>query len=356
MATLTADQHRFLEQQQIPVSRVFDATGMRTRDWKAMMHNLGFDVAYGVTPCSNGGHTLRTRYGHCVQCGTHNLAFLRRYDAPGEVYVAASSQISLRKIGTSKNANERISFLNRESYGGASDWRLRHVITCNQAGRVEFVAQRKVQPYRKSRSYNKAGVLTACLELFDCPVEVAIIAVNTAAKDVAGYSPSVNKRGQRVGGGVGDFSGPGRKGSADNASAGLRQSGQIYKVYKELVRIPSPARSQKEPQSAKPTATHYTVYKETVRVPSSRTSPTADTGSKNDAQVRSRPVETAPNNSPPRPTKAVGIGKTAWLLVPLILLMIVFAFKAVKIGNVVTKEARLPAHMQTPTINPRPKD
>ena len=148
MAKLSRHQARFVNEQAIPLSRVFDATGMSQAAYRAAMAELDMIVAIGVSPCRKAGHTLRTRAGHCAQCNTHALAFLRRHDDPGEIYVAHSPQTSLVKVGTSKNPIARISTLNSFGYGGATDWRVYYRHGCAKAGRVEFIAQSKLNAHR----------------------------------------------------------------------------------------------------------------------------------------------------------------------------------------------------------------
>ena len=98
MAKLTKSQLAFIQRMQLDSYSLFDASGLRARDWKLQMKELGKLVAFGVTPCSAGGHSLRTRAGHCLQCNTANLSFLKRMSDRGEVYVAWSSGAKIAKI------------------------------------------------------------------------------------------------------------------------------------------------------------------------------------------------------------------------------------------------------------------
>ena len=148
MAKLTEDQRRFLEEQGVPLSRVFDATGLAQSEYRVIMRALGMQVAYGVAPCGAAGHRLRTSSGHCVQCGPHNLAFLRRYSEPGEVYVAHSHSASLTKVGTALDSESRVRRLNELGYGDVHDWELCASRYCANAGRVEFHVHRALSDYR----------------------------------------------------------------------------------------------------------------------------------------------------------------------------------------------------------------
>ena len=172
MAELTEPQRRFLDAQGVPLSRVFDATGLPQSEYRRIMKALGMQVAYGVTPCRAAGHMLRTSAGHCVQCGTHNLAFLRRYSEPGEIYVAYSHSSDLTKVGTAIDAELRVRRLNELGYGGVYDWQLQVVRYCTNAGRVEFRVHQALADSRVSRTYSREGLFVECQELFTChPVE-----------------------------------------------------------------------------------------------------------------------------------------------------------------------------------------
>jgi len=180
MAKFLKDQLEFLEYHGIPLSQVFDATGMSTNDYRRVMDELGMVVAIGVTPCAAAGHTLRTRGGHCAQCKPANLAFVSRWDNAGDVYVATSESICLTKLGTAQNAYVRADSLNFYAYGGSSDWEIRFTRYCETAGRVEFLAQQALKRHNVIREYIKQGSLITCQELFDCDTSLAISAIDTA--------------------------------------------------------------------------------------------------------------------------------------------------------------------------------
>ena len=81
MTKLTDSQTKFLGTQGIPLSQVFDATGMKSSEYKQIMKDIGMVVAIGVTPCDASGHTLRTR--HCSEL----------FDCDVELAVATIKQI-----------------------------------------------------------------------------------------------------------------------------------------------------------------------------------------------------------------------------------------------------------------------
>lgn len=182
MTTLSVEQQTFLEQQRIPLSRVFNAAGMSKSAYQEAMGDLGMVVAYGVSPCNKFGHTLRTRGGHCAQCNTAALAFVMRYDDRGEIYVASSALLALTKIGVAKAHQDRMRTLNSHGYGGTTDWQIHSHYEVDSAGRVEFMAQQTLDSYRVSKTYFRTGKTIDCQELFECSVELAIEAVNNAVQ------------------------------------------------------------------------------------------------------------------------------------------------------------------------------
>ena len=182
MAALTAEQLAFLERQNVPLSRVLDATGLSTKVMKARMRYHGHWVAFGTSPCHSGHqHTMKLRSGHCFQCNPKNLSYLKRSDGDGLVYVATSAHTGLTKIGTSSDPSGRVAALCREHYGGAYDWHLHTTFACAQAGRVEFHAHGTLAALRVvGLHYVKDDEVIECRELFRCAPEVAVEAVRDA--------------------------------------------------------------------------------------------------------------------------------------------------------------------------------
>lgn len=177
MALLTTEQQLFLEHQRIPLSRVFDASGMSKSEYQREMGELEMVVACGVSPCKKAGHTLRTRGGHCAQCNTHALAFVMRWDDRAEIYVAYSSQEQLTKIGVAKDHRERLRTLNDHGYGGVIDWIVHFCCDTDNAGKVEFMVQQTLNQHRVTRSYSRTGKTIDCQELFACDVNLAVEAI-----------------------------------------------------------------------------------------------------------------------------------------------------------------------------------
>lgn len=174
MTKLTDEQIEFLGYHGIPLDRVFDASGMRTKDYKDVMRQRESWVAYGVTPCKEAGHTLRSRAGHCIQCDPAKITYIKKQAQGGLIYVAWSESKGLVKVGVTNSTQKRVGLLKSEMYGGASDWKLVRAWESDRVGKVETEAHRQLQPYASNASYLKNGVLTECAELFKCSSQHAV--------------------------------------------------------------------------------------------------------------------------------------------------------------------------------------
>lgn len=171
---MTLDQYAFLYHHKIPWDKVLDATGIRTKDYQAFMSQEGLLVAYGVTPCKEYGHTLRTRKGHCAQCNPAALAFLKRWDEAGYIYIATSEDTGLCKVGTAKDVRARIANLNRIGYGYATDWVGRWHVEVDNAGKIESAVHQRLAGYKETGGYLADGYANECTELFNCSDDVAL--------------------------------------------------------------------------------------------------------------------------------------------------------------------------------------
>ena len=175
-AKLSARQLAFLRSQRIPVSELFDATGLKRDVYATNMRRDGQKFAYGTKPCANG-HTIRTRAGHCIQCDTSRIAFALRHHRPGYVYIAGSAQTHLLKVGTTIDLLDRGNKLKDHAYGGAHDWEILLSAHVENAGSIEFLAQNKLWKYSTAGSYVRDGRVQNCYELFKCSYEEARAAV-----------------------------------------------------------------------------------------------------------------------------------------------------------------------------------
>jgi hypothetical protein len=177
MAELTPEQRTFLAARGIPLSCLFDASGMSKPDYQRAMKEAGKSFAYGVTPCIKGGHRLRTRAGHCIQCDHSKIAYMLRHDAPSTIYIAGSVRGRLLKVGCSNDVQVRRQLLNSYWYGGQFDWQILATAQTPSAGRVEFEVHARLARFHVSGEYVQGGKRRVCYELFRCDFEDAADAV-----------------------------------------------------------------------------------------------------------------------------------------------------------------------------------
>jgi hypothetical protein len=180
MTELTDEQRAFLNTHGIPLSAMFDASGMRTAAYQRAMKEADKSFAYGVTPCIKAGHRLRTRAGHCIQCDHSKIAYMLRYDGPANVYIGGSKRSEVLKIGSSGLVSERCMLLNSYRYGGHADWKMLAWAFTPAAGRVEFDIHNRLGRYSTSGEYVQGGVRRSCYELFRCNFTDALDALRAS--------------------------------------------------------------------------------------------------------------------------------------------------------------------------------
>mgnify|MGYP002737603405 FL=1 len=166
MAKLTQEHLDFMMRHNISMEEVLDATGMRYVEYKHYMKEYDFLLAYGVTPCQKAGHTFRTRYNHCVMCDPSKIAYVKRKNLSGYVYVAISLKEDLVKIGCAKDCKKRMSSLNRQNYGGVSDWQLVAYFYHEKMGEAEYNIQKSLVEYREFRGFNKENKTVQASEIY----------------------------------------------------------------------------------------------------------------------------------------------------------------------------------------------
>lgn len=173
MPGLTGDQIRFLKEQNIHPKYVFDAQGLSKSEYRMIMKELNKLIAYNVTPCQQEGHTLRTRSGHCCQCDTAKIAFMKRNDSAGIVYIAGSLSGQVIKIGFSKAVEVRAESLNRTKYAGFNDWEILYALSSKDAGRIETKSNSLLHKYAYSLDYEHDGHWQDSYETYHCALSKA---------------------------------------------------------------------------------------------------------------------------------------------------------------------------------------
>lgn len=177
MRELSPDELQFLQSKRVPLSRVFDAFGMSKSEYHDVMKPLGAWIAFNVTPCAKGGHTMRTRAGHCVQCDPAKISFMSRSDKAAVVYVAHSPRRHYTKVGSAEDPVVRVRSLNTHRYGQIDDWRLVFSAPCAQAGEVEFQVHAALSEHYLPRANAVGANSIQSQELFSCEPEVAVAAL-----------------------------------------------------------------------------------------------------------------------------------------------------------------------------------
>jgi hypothetical protein len=158
---------------------VFDARSYRQRTWFRLIEKAEKTIALG-SRCSRGGHRLRSRRGHCVQCDPKKLAYQARWNAEQYVYIAGSLGNSLIKIGTCSDCNQREKQLRAERYGGCSDWRLLLTRKVKRAAAIEYAAHKALSDYWVTpRAYVKDGNFQSATELLSCSFSRAKAVLNS---------------------------------------------------------------------------------------------------------------------------------------------------------------------------------
>lgn len=168
MLEILESQKDFLDYHSIPLSQVFDASGLRQRDYKVYMKEFDYAYAIGVTPCQAMGHTLRNSSGHCVQCNPSTIRFRRRYYENGYVYLAGSTSEKVIKVGFANDIDNREESLNKQGYGSIYDWQIIYWVQINEGGSFEYLIQDQLNSYASPRTFIKDGRTNNCLEIFSC--------------------------------------------------------------------------------------------------------------------------------------------------------------------------------------------
>jgi hypothetical protein len=179
MTQLTEDQKLFLNSKGVIDSEIFDATNLKKSEYSKIMRELDYKVAYGVTPCAKGNHSLRDRNGNCLQCNPLILAYAKNHNDGGYVYIALSKNSKLIKIGSTSNITKRGATLKEHQYGSQSDWEIAHYTYVDKKrGAIEKEIQTLLKEHYVVSHYFKNGVKQSTYEIFNCSVKKAISILN----------------------------------------------------------------------------------------------------------------------------------------------------------------------------------
>jgi hypothetical protein len=167
MSGFTDEIKSFLASQGIDENEVLDASRMSPRRYKAALEREGKLFAVVSRPCYRA-HYLKSRSGHCIQCDTARIAFIKRHYKNAYVYIVGSRSEKVLKIGSSDTPWDRGPHLNILGYGGVSDWKILYYASFPDAGKVEFNVHSALSTFASPRKYFREGVETDCREIFAC--------------------------------------------------------------------------------------------------------------------------------------------------------------------------------------------
>lgn len=184
LSKLTQDQINFLDHHGISLDLLFDVKGMSRSEYYDKMGELEKKVAFNANPCPTIGHTLKNRHGHCIQCNTKHISYIKR--TKGFTYLACSKNCKLLKVGFTKSIDGREASLVRTRYGGESDWRVFYHIYHENAAKVERETQKELAKFRTFREYEHDGFVQFASELFTCPASMAKLTLEIKLKDLGG--------------------------------------------------------------------------------------------------------------------------------------------------------------------------
>jgi hypothetical protein len=183
MSGFTEEIRRFLASQGIDESEVLDASRMSSRRYKGAMEREDKLFAMVSNPCYQG-HYLKNRSGHCIQCDTARIAFIKRHYKDAYVYIVGSRSERVLKIGYSDTPWDRGPHLNHLGYGGISDWKVLYYARFPDAGKVEFNVHNALAAFASPRKYFREGVETDCREIFACAYITVRNALGSASPTV----------------------------------------------------------------------------------------------------------------------------------------------------------------------------
>lgn len=163
-ADITNAEYAFLASQKILISHVYDARGRAATGWGEDAKRAG--LMFGLSEPCYQGHRLRTRAGHCIECDTKRVAYIRRSADSGYVYIAASKAERLLKVGCCVDPDQRERNLNFQAYGGTDDWQIIAWCKTPSMGQVEFDIQNQLADISIERTYKKDGRDQIARELF----------------------------------------------------------------------------------------------------------------------------------------------------------------------------------------------
>lgn len=168
MILLTIEQESFLKYHKIDISKIFDATWLRHKEYREIMKNLEKLLAIWVTPCEKAWHTLRTRHWQCVQCDVSLINYSQRWNKLAYVYIAGSIKWWILKVWFAEDVENRKEYLNSNKYAWLNDWEVIYRWKYSNAWQVESFLHTELSKYWFKIKYNTYWREIICYETFKC--------------------------------------------------------------------------------------------------------------------------------------------------------------------------------------------
>lgn len=182
----TKEEIMYLKKNGLTELDIYDGRGKNRRECHDGAKINGCPYYFG-NPCTNGGHRIKTRSGHCAICRPAAIVFQNRYNNGGIIYVAKTK--SHTKIGVVDNnidfpeqaIRNRENRLNLEGgYGGETGWKIiAWMPVKSSVGLIEHVAHGILAQYSTKSEYHYSGERRIAQELLSCSASVAIRTVNS---------------------------------------------------------------------------------------------------------------------------------------------------------------------------------
>ena len=178
---LTKEEMRFINQHEISLDEIFDGRKINTASSKQICSQLRIPFFKG-NPCREFGHRLRTSAGHCIQCNTARISFVKRENISQYLYFAYSVGTDIFKIGVTSNIIRRERTLTSQMYASLGEWLILSYALVNNSGNIERIIHGKFSKFSVSASYVRSGIEQDARELFDHPIKWALAKFNREVK------------------------------------------------------------------------------------------------------------------------------------------------------------------------------
>jgi hypothetical protein len=161
---ITDSEFAFLVAHKISLSHVYDARGQSATAWHSSAKAKG--MIFGLSEPCHAGHRLKERNGHCIECNTSQISYIRRHSNSGYVYIASSRKGRIHKVGSTIDLKTRRDNLQREVYAGCDDWTIIARCAVKEMGKVEFNIHKSLKKHAVERTYAKGDRIVNAREVF----------------------------------------------------------------------------------------------------------------------------------------------------------------------------------------------